>query len=139
MWQLRAELRSVATDLEGVVRDRLAGDPHSNDARRAKAALTAMQTTLRWLEDNRYGLMRFEMHRSLEHAHRHAFELLTVLDRSATRPKRTSGWDGVERRQGGDRRKNGDRRSGPRHPWDRRIADRRRAEEPSRERRTAAG
>lgn len=139
LWEIRAILRSVATDLERVVRDRLIEAPQSNEARRAKASLVAMQNTLRWLEDNRYGVMRFEIHRGLEHAHQHSLQLLALLTHANSKPSRGAAWDGTERRSGADRRVRGERRNNPRTTFDRRACDRRAVQERVRVRRVAGG
>ena len=124
LWQTRALLRSVATDMEWTVRDWILDQPHSEDAMRAQGSLLSIQTTLRWVESNRYGLLRHEIHRALEHAHVHAVDLLTVLERRGGKRNQVEAWGGPERRQG-ERRTRQERRQRSRSPWDRRVADRR--------------
>jgi len=126
LWQTRAVLRSVATDMEWTVRDWIMDQPHSDEALRAQSSLLSMETALRWVESNRYGLLRYEIHRALQHANVHAGELLKVLERRSGGHRREVGWSGEERRQG-DRRVRGERRQHHHSPWDRRVADRRTA------------
>ncbi|GAC1463584.1 MAG: hypothetical protein NVS2B16_00920 [Chloroflexota bacterium] len=139
MWEIRAVLRSIATDLDWEVRDWLAESPESIDGRRAKASLGALQSTLHWLEDNPFGLMRFEIHRILLHAQRHALELLTVFKNAAAKKQIATRWDGVDRRSGADRRVIANRRTTLRSPVDRRCVDRRDADHRLYARRAAAG